>query len=145
MIRAFVKGIMAGISAEYGVEYQKYKEPPEQGLKEPCFLVRCIAPMTIHKIKNRAMKSYTFQITYFPKESKETLVDCLEVGETLSSVLQTITVNGAAVHSTDEISCRVNDGCLHVTVTYEIYAMAAEEAVDSMETLEHTVSAKQED
>ena len=52
MIRAFIKGIVDGISTEYGSEYKKYRKPPEQGLKMPCFLVRCITPVTVPKLRN---------------------------------------------------------------------------------------------
>ena len=141
MIRAFIKGITDGINTEYGSEYRKYKKVPEQGLVEPCFLVRCITPVTVHKLRNRAMKSYTFQITYFPKDTKNPDLECLDVAETLSDVLQTIVVDGVSVHSSGEMSGKVVDGNLQFTVTYSIYAMRSETQVDNMETLERTVLA----
>lgn len=141
MIQALYKGIIEAIGAEYGSEYRKYKKPPEQGLKEPCFLVRCITPVSVPKIRNRATKSYTFHISYFPKGVDNLELECLEVGETLSDALQTVFVDGVAVHAKGELSSSVNDGVLQFTVTYSVYAMREEKPEESMETLEQTVSA----
>lgn len=141
MIQSYIVGIIERINTRFGSEYQKYRKPPEQGLKEPCFLVRCITPVTVPKLRNRAMKSYTFHITYFPKDAKNPDLECLEVVETLSDVLQTISVDGVLVHSSGEMSGKFVDGNLQFTVTYSIYAMKEETPVDSMEALEQTVSA----
>lgn len=141
MIRAYIKGIVDSISTEYGSEYQKYKKVPEQGLTEPCFLIRCITPVTVPKLRNRATKSYTFHITYFPKDTKNPELECLEVAETLSDALQTIMVDGVAVHSSGEMSGKFVDGNLQFTVTYTVHAMKSDEPVDSMTTLERVATA----
>ena len=139
MIRAIMKGIISAIKTEYGSKYEVYKNPPEQGLNKGSFLVRCIAPVTVPKFRNRAEKSYTFHIKYFPKDANNPDLECFEVGETLSSVLQIITVDGVAVHSKGELSCKVVDGVLQFTVTYFVYAMMVEEAGENMEIMSQSV------
>jgi hypothetical protein len=68
-------------------------------------------------------------------------IKCLEVAETLSSVLQTITVGDVPVHASGELSGKQVDGNLQFTVTYTIYAMKDNIPVDNMEILEQTVAA----
>lgn len=140
MIQSYINGIVERINTEYGSEYRKYQKSPEQGLIEPCFLVRCITPVTVHGLRNRAKKSYTFHITYFPKDANNPDLECLEVEETLSDVLRAIMVDGVLVHTSGEMSGKLVDGNLQFTVTYTIYAMRTETPVDGMETLEQTIS-----
>ena len=141
MIQSFIKGIISAISAEYGSEYAKYKKPPEQGLKKGSFLVRCVTPVTVPKLGNRAEKSYTFHITYFPKDADNSEVECFEVGETLSGALQAIMVDGVAVHSKGELTSRVDEGVLQFTATYLVHAMRNNEPMEDMQYLDYETSA----
>ncbi len=141
MIQSYIKGIIERISTRYGSEFRKYPKAVEQGLISPCFIVRCITPVTVPKLRNRATKSYTFHITYFPKSATNPELECLEVAETLSDVLQAIEVDGVLVHASGELAGKFEDGNLQFTVTYSIYALKNDEPVDSMETLGQAVTA----
>lgn len=142
MIESIIAGIIAAITTEFGAEYRVYDELPEQGLREPCFHVKLVTPTTTRAVGRRAKKSYTFNITYFPKSNDTPAAECYGVSERLSVVLQDIIADGITVHADAEISGSFVDGNLQVKAVYSVPAMLTETPVDSMETLEQTVTAE---
>ena len=142
MIEGIIAGIIAAIKAEFGAGYKVYDELPEQGLKEPCFYVKCVAPTTTRGVRNRFRKAYTFNITYFPKNAANPAAECLEVAERLSIALQDITADGKIIHADAEITGSFVDGNLQTKAGYTVPAMLVETPEESMETLEQTVTAE---
>lgn len=142
MIEGIIAGIIAAITAEFGAGYKVYDELPEQGLKEPCFYVKCVTPTTTRAVGMRFRKGYVFNITYFPKDTKNPATECLEVEERLSAALQDITADGIVVHADAEISGSFVDGNLQTKAGYTVPAMLAETPAENMEILEQTVTAE---
>jgi len=63
-----VKNIIAGISIKinsiFGDKYRIYTEEVKQNLKEPCFLIRCVASSVLPLMGNRKKQNNRFCITY---------------------------------------------------------------------------------
>ena len=142
MIKGVIAGIIAAIKSEFGSEYKVYDELTEQGLKEPCFYVKFVTPTTTRGVRNRFMKAYVFNITYFPKDTVNPTTECLDASERLSAVLQDIIAEGKVVHADAEISGTFVDGNLQVKVSYTVPAMLSEAPEENMEILEQTVTAE---
>ena len=142
MINGIIAGIIAAIKAEFGDGYKIYDELPTQGLKEPCFYVKCVAPTTVRGVGRRLTRAYTFNITYFPKNAANPMTECLNAEERLSVALQDIVAAGIAVHANAEISGSFVDGNLQANAVYSVPALLAETLEESMEILEQTTVAE---
>ena len=46
MINSLTEGISMALNKEFGDDCTVFAEPVEQGLKEPCFFVFCISPVS---------------------------------------------------------------------------------------------------
>ena len=138
MINSIIAGIIAAIKAEFEEGYKIYDELPAQGLKEPCFYVKCVAPTTTRGAGKRFKRAYTFNITYFPKDATNPTTECLNVEERLIVALQDIVAKGVIVHADAEITAEIVNGNLQTKVVYSIPAIITETTAPSMETLEQT-------
>jgi hypothetical protein len=141
MIESIIAGVIAAIAAEFGQEYRVYDELPEQGLKEPCFYVKCVTPTTTRGVGRRLKKAYTFNITYFPKDAAKATTECLKAEERLTVVLQDIIADGVVIHADSEISSQFVDGNLQTKAVYSVPALLAETPEVAMETLKQTTFA----
>lgn len=142
MIEGVIAGIINAIKAEFGAGYRVYDELPEQGLKEPCFYVKFVTPTTTRAVGRRFKRVYVFNITYFPKDAINPNTECRKVEERLSMVLQDIVADGIVVHADAEISGEFIDGNLQIKAGYSMPVILYEKPEESMETLEHTVTAE---
>ena len=52
MINSIIEGISASLNAEFGDDYTIYTENVEQGLKEPCFFISCIAIIHLYDLSS---------------------------------------------------------------------------------------------
>ena len=91
----------------------------EQGFEEPCFFIDLLNPSEKQIIGNRYLRSYLFDITYFPKNKSQT--EIFDVLDKMHDVLEYIKledgtlVRGLNRNSTEE------DNVLHYFVTYEMF------------------------
>ena len=144
MIGAVIKGIIDAIRTEFGVGYQVLDELAAQGLREPCFYVKCVTPTQVHNVGIRHTKAYAFNVTYFPKDATNPTSECLEACERLLGALGAITVDGKVVRASGEMSGKIVDGNLQFSVTYSVQAMEVVTPVDNMTTFEQKTSVEQE-
>ena len=95
----------------------------EQGFEEPCFFIDLLNPSEKQIIGNRYLRSYLFDITYFPKNKSQT--EIFDVLDKMHDVLEYIKledgtlVRGLNRNSTEE------DNVLHYFVTYEMFIYKA--------------------
>lgn len=140
MIQEIKGGIIQAIRKEFDKEYRIYKEKIEQDLKTPSFYVKCVTPVQRHRIRKRYIKSYTFNVTYFPESDNAPEEECMAVCEVLMRGLERITTSFGELRADGEMSGKMIDGCLQFGVTYSVNAMKTEPVGDSMETLKQNVS-----
>lgn len=91
MINKIIDGICEKLNESFGDGYEIYTELKNQDLKEPCFSVMCVNPISNQVLGNRYFRNNLFSILYFPA-SKEPKGECNTVLEKLYLALETITI-----------------------------------------------------
>ena len=134
MIQSIINGIIKAIRTEYDKSHRIYTESVEQGLKEPCFIIRCLNPSGEREISNRFKRYYPFMITYIPSTT-EPIAECNDVCENLLTLLYDIGTDIGVLHAFDTPSGEIVDGNLQFSVQYQLFAHKYEQPVDGMDDL----------
>ena len=118
MLNEIVNAIGLKLSENFeGIDV--HREELEQGFKEPCFFIDLLNPSEKQIVGNRYLRSYLFDIVYFPERKKAQ--DIFETLDKLYTVLEYIKLDdGTLVRGTDRNS-REEDKVLHFFVTYEMF------------------------
>ena len=118
MLNEIVNGIGLKLSKSFnGIDI--HKEELEQGFEEPCFFIDLLNPSEKQIIGNRYLRSYLFDIAYFPK--KKSSGEIFEVLDKLYSVLEYIELDDGTLIRGIERSSREEDRILHFFITYEMF------------------------
>ena len=139
MINKIIDGICEKLNESFGDGYEIYTELKNQGLKEPCFSVMCVNPISNQVLGNRYFRNNLFSILYFPS-SKEPKAECNAVLESLYLALETITVKETLLNETVKESLvrgtnmrgELVDGVLNFLVNFNMFVYKVEDA-DLME------------
>lgn len=118
---------MAAIKAAYP-DRDVYAGSVEQGLKEPCFSVKCIRPSQRQVVGRRYFRRNLIRIYYFPTPGGDAWSEINAVFDTLFEALELITCDGDLVRGTDmgtEISDDV--GVFLVNYNYFLHRGAEDE------------------
>lgn len=132
-IQNIIDGICEALNGAFGSDYELHTEAVEQGLKEPCFLIRCISPTKVIHLGRRYLRTNQFAIQFFPKSTLEPLQECQTVLETMFDCLESVKVSGRIVHGSD-VTSTFTDGVLTFTVNYNAFVLK-EEVLAMMEDL----------
>ena len=134
MIRELLEAVSRTLHETFGDGYAVYAENVEQGLREPCFFLSCLAPASRPFPGNRYLRTNQLCVQYFPADRKhpnrERLLDCLELLPTADGL-----VRGTQLHA------EFADGVLHVFVNYDFFVRRENETTD-MGVLSTSVTAK---
>lgn len=141
-IKAIIEAISIAINEEFGDDYTIYTERVEQGLKEPCFFVRCIKPTSRVYLGLRYFKTHQMCIQYFPVDKNQQQEECSIVSERLFDCLEYLTADGDLIRGT-EMNAELLDGVLHFFVNYDFFVRKVKRQ-DAMEDLQERVAAKGE-
>lgn len=126
MVNKIIDGVVLAINGEFGDECEIYTESVKQGLKEPCFFVRCIRPMSRLFRGKRYKHSHMYVINYFPA-SDTPAAELNDVTMRLFECLELITADGGHLRGAD-MSSEIDDGVLHFTVVYGFFTYKQEDA-----------------
>ena len=133
MLNEIVNGIGLKLSKSFnGIDI--HKEELEQGFEEPCFFIDLLNPSEKQIIGNRYLRSYLFDIVYFPK--KKSSEEIFEVLDKLYSVLEYIELNDGTLIRGIERSSREEDRILHFFITYEMFIYKLDEEKPKMKKLD---------
>ena len=133
MLNEIVNGIGLKLSKSFnGIDI--HKEELEQGFEEPCFFIDLLNPSEKQIIGNRYLRSYLFDIAYFPK--KKSSEEIFEVLDKLYSVLEYIELDDGTLIRGIERSSREEDRILHFLITYEIFIYKLDEEKPKMKKLD---------
>ena len=118
MLNEIVNAIGLKLSENFeGIDV--HREELEQGFKDPCFFIDLLNPSEKQIVGNRYLRSYLFDIVYFPKNKKAQ--EIFETLDKLYTVLEYIKLDdGTLVRGADRNS-REEDKVLHFFVTYEMF------------------------
>lgn len=133
MLNEIVNGIGLKLSKSFnGIDI--HKEELEQGFEEPCFFINLLNPSEKQIIGNRYLRSYLFDIVYFPK--KKSSEEIFEVLDKLYSVLEYIELDDGTLIRGIERSSREEDRILHFFITYEMFIYKLDEGKPKMKKLD---------
>lgn len=133
MLNEIVNGIGLKLSKSFnGIDI--HKEELEQGFEEPCFFIDLLNPSEKQLIGNRYLRSYLFDIVYFPK--KKSSEEIFEVLDKLYSVLEYIELDDSTLIRGIDRNSREEDKVLHFFVTYEMFIYKLDEEKTKMKKLD---------
>jgi hypothetical protein len=138
-IQNLIDAVAEALFQEFGSEYEYYTEKVEQGLDEPCFLIRCISPTKNLFLDRCYKRTNLFSIQYIPSE-EDANEECTSVLERLFECLETVILHGKPVRGT-ELHGEITDGILTFMVNYDGFVLKKEEQY-IMEELEILTEAK---
>lgn len=133
MLNEIVNGIGLKLSKSFnGIDI--HKEELEQGFEEPCFFIDLLNHGEKQIIGNRYLRSYLFDIVYFPK--KKSSEEIFEVLDKLYSVLEYIELDDSTLIRGIDRNSREEDKVLHFFVTYEMFIYKLDEEKPKMKKLD---------
>lgn len=138
-IKELIDAIASALFQEFGSDYKIYTEKVEQGLEEPCFLIRCLSPTKNVFLGRCYKRTNQFAVQYFPS-TVDVIEECHSVLERLFECLQDVILSGKPIHG-KELNGEIADGILTFTVNYDGFVLKTEEQY-IMEDLELLTEAK---
>jgi hypothetical protein len=124
-IKELTDAIAEALFQEFKSGYEIYTEKVEQGLTEPCFMIRCVNPTKNVHLGSVYKRTNQFVIQYIPSTS-EANEECTSVLERLFECLEYVTVSKQSVRGT-ELHGEITDGILTFTVKYDGFVLKQEE------------------
>lgn len=138
-IQNLINAIAEALFQEFGSDYEIYTESVEQGLSEPCFLVRCLNPTRNLFLGQCYKRTNQFSVQYIPSTASAN-EECTAVLERLFECLENVILYDKPIHGT-ELHGEITDGILTFTVNYDGFVLATEQKYN-MEDLEIFTEAK---
>lgn len=138
-IQNLINAIAEALFQEFGSDYEIYTESVEQGLSEPCFLVRCLNPTRNLFLGQCYKRTNQFSVQYIPSTANAN-EECFAVLERLFECLEKVILYDKPIHGT-ELHGEITDGILTFTVNYDGFVLATEQKYN-MEDLEIISEAK---
>lgn len=123
-IQNLTDAIAEALFQEFGSDYEIYTESVEQGLIEPCFLIRCLNPTKNVHLGKVYKRTNLFSIQYFPSTT-DAIAECTSVLERLFECLESIKLSGKPIHGT-ELHGEITDGVLNFTANYDGFVLKEE-------------------
>jgi hypothetical protein len=109
----------------------RYGEEIKEGLTTPCFFVKILEPAHTHELNRRYVRELPFDVHYFTDTNK----DRISMADQLTSVLETVQVNGRPISGIN-MSWEIVDEVLHFFVTYRMQVWKQKPVVPTMQILE---------
>ena len=115
-VKNLISAIAEALFHEFGADYEIYTEDVEQGLQEPCFLIRCLNPTKNRHIGTVYKRTNQFAIQYIPSTA-ESNDECAAILERLFECLECVYLYGNVLHGS-ELHGEIKDGILTFTVPF---------------------------
>lgn len=137
----FIKGIAKSIHSVFGDSCTIYVNDIEQGLDEPCFLIKAVRSDFTRGIKGRYETVTSIDLAYFPPYGADNvsmhavLPDCIRA-------LALIDCDGELVRGTG-ISSNIIDNVLHISADYAMTLADAEPEAETMDSLKQRIGEKE--
>ena len=134
-IQNLIDAIAEALFQRFGSEYEIYTEKVEQGLQEPCFMIRCVSPTKNLYLGTVYKRTNQFVIQYIPS-STDAYEECVSVMEKLFDCLENVILSGKPIHGM-ELQGEITDGILNFKVNYDGFVLKTEnhEIMENVEVL----------
>ena len=139
-VKELIDAIAEALFQEFGSGYEMYTEKVEQGLTEPCFLIRCLNPTKNLFLGRCYKRTNQFSVQYIPSTAKAH-EECVSVLERLFECLENVIVSGKPIHGMD-LHGEITNGTLTFTVNYDGFVLKEIEEQTEMGDLEVLTEAK---
>ena len=139
-VGAITSAVSTAVYNAFGDGYEIYTDKVTQGLREPCFLIRCLNGAKNVDLGRRYKRDTQISVQYCPKAEG----DCAEIADALERLLEaldTIEADGCLLHGKD-ITGTPHDGMLTVTAIYDGFVLR-EETLPDMDSLSTQTNAKE--
>jgi len=132
MLIDIINGISLKLNSIFGDSYEVHIENVKQGLKEPCFFIKTLPTNDRPLLGKRKQRTYSFMISYFPKEGNEEMMD---VSEKLLDGLEYIELLSGELIRGHSLEAEIVDDVLHFSVNYIVFLndITREESMGSLD------------
>ena len=144
ILNNIISGISQAINTEFNATentHEIYAENVSQGLTTPCFSIVHLLTTKTDKLGTRNLRTYSFNVHYFPKDKLNSNRECNTVAERLTRCLEYINILDNTLQGI-KISSEINDDVLHFFVTYEMFVQEPKEG-EAMQRLIQSVELKE--
>jgi hypothetical protein len=124
-IKNLIDAIAEALFQEFGSGYEIYTENVEQGLTEPCFMIRCLNPTKNRFLGRCYRRTNQFSIQYIPS-TQEAHDECNNVMERLFECLENVILHGKPIHGA-ELHGEITDEVLTFTINYDGFVIKEDE------------------
>lgn len=118
MLNDIVDGISIKLNSVFGNGYKIHTEKVAQGLVEPCFFIKSLPVTNKPLLRKRKQRTYSFDITYFPKAGNEEMMD---VSEKALDGLEYITLLNGDILRGSGLEAEIIDDVLHISAKYIVF------------------------
>ena len=140
MVNDIIQGISAAVATVKNVEF--YDSEAEQDFDPPCFFVQTLEFDQTPEPNARQRWTQPFDVLYFPAEDEDRR-NLYDYAEQLVQVLNIITLpSGRKLHGSN-IRYQIQDGNLHVFVSYNVLLAPVDVPAEMMGSLQQTESVKE--
>ena len=133
MVNKIIAGISIKLNQVFGEDYEIYTSEIKQGLKEPCFFIKCLDVNQNQVIGSRYFRSQPFDIHYFPKTEEDS--ELLETVEKLFDTIEYIALEDGDLLHGSKMNGEVVDDVLHFFVNYDLHVLKEKVKDEPMGTL----------
>jgi len=137
MVSKIIDGIAEALYEEFGDGCEIYTETVKQGLNEPCFIVRCLAPSSRIYRGKRYQCQNQFALNYFPATADKN-AELGSVTVRLYDRLELIVADGELLRGTG-MSSQIVDDVLHFFVDYDFFSYRREDT-EAMDEYSYTTN-----
>ncbi len=120
MIEEITDAVGQAVYGEFGDKCRIYDEEVKQGVKPPCFFIRCDKPSERHFLGDRYFRENRFCISYIPENDNGKRRECEETAERLFECLKWIRAKEDIIMGRN-MSYEVKDGELRFFVSYDFF------------------------
>jgi hypothetical protein len=116
-----IKGVAKRIYDVFGKDAKVYTDKVPQGFSEPCFFVHLISCAQQHIVNWRYLRTYSFDVHYFPKE-RQAAGELARTASSLLLALEYVKLFGGLLRASS-MRYEISDGVLHFFVDYKMFVV----------------------
>lgn len=131
MINEIFNGISQKLNETFGDTYPIYSERIDQDFTEKCFFIDLLNPSIQPFVGERYLRSYPFDIRFFPEENENQTAEICNVADQLCDCMRMIKVDGSWVRGKN-MKFNIVDNVLHFMVDFNVIVRF----VDNVEVME---------